>query len=44
MAAKRYNFSDTISRVIYGVYNSSTLHNDHDKENIILKIKKNIGN
>ena len=40
MAAKRYNSSDTISRVIYGVYNSSTLHNDHDKENIILKIKK----
>ena len=39
MAAKRYNSSDTISRVIYGVYNSSTLHNDHDKENIILKIK-----
>ena len=27
----------TISRVIYGVYNSSTLHNDHDKENIIHK-------
>ena len=26
--------------LIYGVYNSSTLHNDHDKENIILKIKK----
>ena len=35
MAAKRYNSSDTISRVIYGVYNCSTLHNDHDKENII---------
>ena len=42
MAAKRYNSSDTISRVIYGVYNSSTLHNDHDKENIILKIKKTL--
>ena len=40
MAAKRYNSSDTISSVIYGVYNSSTLHNDHDKENIILKIIK----
>jgi hypothetical protein len=40
MAAKRYNSSDTISRVIYGVYNSSTQQNDHDKENSILKKKK----
>ena len=40
MAAKCYNTSDTNSRVIYGVYNCSTLHNDHDIENIILNIKK----
>ena len=40
MDDKRYNSSDTISRVIYGVYNCSTQHNDQDIENIILKIKK----
>ena len=40
MAAKWYNSSHT--RIIYGVYNCSTLHNDHDIENIILKIKNKI--
>ena len=42
MAAKWYNSSDTNSRVFYGVYNCSTVHNDHDIENVILKMKKTL--